>query len=149
MRKSLTQDEFEKKVLQLERKLAFRRGFWRGVAIGLLVPVLLVFALGVGLYTNRAAVVPWMVDTFMIDYIEDLFAGFPDAYMSFNRDRVLEALDNFTNAVAAKKVDRADFRRIGRLFFSIVKDKKITYQEMDQVLNALNEAAHRKEAKKK
>ncbi len=132
---------FQDKVLQLERKMAFRAGLWRGLAIGIVTPILLLFmALSIA-YVKREAIMEWVVDRYVIQYVEDLFAGFPEAYMSYNRDRVFETLDNFTNAVADKKVDRHDFARIGKLVFSIIDDKRITYEEMEKLLTALNKAA--------
>ncbi|MDQ7054813.1 MAG: hypothetical protein Q9P14_18710 [candidate division KSB1 bacterium] len=128
-------------MLQIEKKMAFRSGLWRGIAIGFFIPILLLLmALSIA-YAKREALMEWAMDRYVIRYAEDLFAGFPDAYMSYNRDRVFETLDNFTNAVADKKVDRHDFARIGKLVLSIIEDKRISYEEMEQLLTALNKAA--------
>ncbi len=133
--------KLQEKVLQIEKKMAFRSGLWRGIAIGFFIPILLMLmALSIA-YAKREALMEWAMDRYVIRYAEDLFAGFPDAYMSYNRDRVFETLDTFTNAVADKKVDRHDFARIGKLVFSIIEDKRISYEEMEKLLTALNKAA--------
>lgn len=133
--------DFHLKANELEKSIALRKGFFRGLLTGVFFTL---FSLGIvasGLYINRHRVVKWAVSTYFVDYMREFFAGFPDAYMSHNRERVLLTLDNFTNAVAANTVTTPQFENIARLVFSALDDRRITYQEMGTILDAIDAAA--------
>lgn len=133
------------KILEIERNLAGRRGFWKGLLTGLLVMVLLAGGMGLIAWQNPAGTLQWVVENFLMDYAESLFAGFPDAYMTNNRERVIQTLDEFTNAMQYQRVSRDDFREIARQIFSMLQDRRITYQEMDGLLASLQKAAREDE----
>ena len=130
------------KILELEKSLAGRRGFWKGLATGFLVVVLLLAGVGVFIWQNPTAVVEFVAGHFLMDYAENLFSGFPDAYMTYNRERVLKVLDEFTNAMAAERVSRDDFRAIFREILGDLRDQRLTYQELEALLQHLEQAAH-------
>lgn len=129
------------KVLEIERNLAGRRGFWKGLAAGLLVVTLAWGGLGLYVWQNPLATVEWAAENFAMEYIEKIFAGFPEAYMTNNRERVLQTLDEFTNAMQNQRVSRDDFRAIARQALGAMKDQRLTYQEMDGILEKLHQAA--------
>jgi hypothetical protein len=130
------------KILELEKSLAGRRGFWKGLATGFLVIVLLLAGFGMLIWQNPTGVVEFVAGHFLMGYAENLFAGFPDAYMTYNRDRVLQVLDDFTNAMAAQRISREDFRAIFRQFLAALQDQRLTYQELEALLQHLEQAAH-------
>jgi len=129
------------KVLEIERNLAGRRGFWKGALAGVGVIVLLVGLMGFIALQNPAATVEFVVENFLMDYVEGVFAGFPDAYMTNNRERVIQTLDEFTNAMQYQRIGKDDFRVIARQMFAALQDRRLTYQELDGLLATMQEAA--------
>jgi hypothetical protein len=129
------------KILEIERNLAGRRGFWKGLLAGFAGVILLFGLLGFFALQNPTATLEFVAENFLMDYVESIFAGFPEAYMTNNRDRVIQALDDFTNAMQNDRVGRDDFRRIARQIFSMLQDRRITYQEMDALLEGMQKAA--------
>lgn len=129
------------KILEIERNLAGRRGFWKGLLTGLAVVVLLIGTTGLIAWQNPAGTLEFVAENFLLDYMESLFAGFPDAYMTNNRERVIQTLDEFTNAMQYQRVSQEDFRDIARQIFAMLRDRRLTYQEMDGLLESLQKAA--------
>lgn len=129
------------KILEIEKRLASRRGFLKGLATGLLLAIMPVVIVGVIVWRNPAKVVEFAASHFLMGYAENLFAGFPEAYMTNNRDRVLQVMDEFTNAMASQRVSRDDFREIFRQSFAALQDQRITYQEMEVLLQSLERAS--------
>ncbi|MFQ5630800.1 MAG: hypothetical protein ACE5I1_18670 [bacterium] len=135
---------------ELERSLYTRKGFFRGIIIGVILTIFTLGMITAGLYINKNRVVTWTVKNFAVSYMKDFFAAFPDAYMTHNQERVLLTFDNFTNAVAANMVDHQQLQQVAGLMFNAMDDKKITYQEMGKILDAVDLAAEKwtKERKK-
>ncbi len=129
------------KILEIERNLAGRRGFWKGLLTGVAVLLLLLAGTGFMILQNPAATLEFATDHFLMDYLEGLFAGFPDAYMTNNRERVIQTLDDFTNAMQYQRVSPDDFRAIARQMFAALQDRRLTYQELDGLLATMQEAA--------
>lgn len=129
------------KILEIERNLAGRRGFWKGLLTGVVVLLLLLGGVGLMIFQNPAATLEFAADHFLMDYMESLFAGFPDAYMTNNRERVIQTLDDFTNAMQYQRVSKDDFRAIARQMFAALQDRRLTYQELDGLLATMQEAA--------
>lgn len=129
------------KILEIERNLAGRRGFWKGLLAGLSVMVLLIGGMGLIAWQNPAGTLEFVAENFLLGYMESLFAGFPDAYMTNNRERVIQTLDEFTNAMQYQRVSQEDFRDIARQIFAMLQDRRLTYQEMDGLLESLHKAA--------
>ncbi len=129
------------KILEIEKNLAGWRGFWKGLFAGFSVVLLLIAATGLIAWQNPAETLEFVAENFLLDYMESLFAGFPDAYMTNNRERVIQTLDEFTNAMQYQRVSREDFREIARQFFAMLQDRRLTYQEMDGLLESLRKAA--------
>ena len=129
------------KILEIERNLAGRRGFWKGLMAGVAAIMLLAGVMGFIVWQNQAATLEFVAEHFLMDYAESIFAGFPDAYMTNNRERVIQTLDDFTNAMQYQRVSQDDFRDIARQIFAALKDRRLTYQEMDELLASLQKAA--------
>ncbi|MGH7601934.1 MAG: hypothetical protein ACREOI_36690 [bacterium] len=129
------------KILEIERNLAGRRGFWKGLLTGLAVIVLLIGGIGLIAWQNPAGTLEFVAENFLLGYMESLFAGFPDAYMTNNRERVIQTLDEFTNAMQYQRVSQEDFREIARQIFAMLQDRRLTYQELDGLLESLHKAA--------
>jgi hypothetical protein len=129
------------KILEIERNLAGRRGFRKGLIAGLTVVLLPILVLGFVALQNPGAALEFAAENFLMDYAESIFAGFPEAYMTNNRERVLQTLDEFTNAMQSQRVSKEDFRGLGRQIFGALQDRRLTYQELDGLLTAMQEAA--------
>lgn len=129
------------KILEIERNLAGRRGFWKGLLTGVGVLLLLMGVTGFIILQNPAATFEFAADHFLMGYMESLFAGFPDAYMTNNRERVIQTLDDFTNAMQYQRISQDDFRNIARQMFAALQDRRLTYQELDGLLATMQEAA--------
>jgi hypothetical protein len=129
------------RILEIEKKLAGRRGFWKGLLAGLAVMVLLLGGMSLIAWQNPVGTLEFVAENFLLDYMESLFAGFPDAYMTNNRERVIQTLDEFTNAMQYQRVSREDFRDIARQIFAMLQDRRLTYQELDGLLESLHKAA--------
>lgn len=133
------------KILEIERNLASRRGFWKGLLAGVVAILLLMGVGGFMIVQNPAATLEFAADHFLMDYLESLFAGFPDAYMTNNRERVIQTLDDFTNAMQYQRVSKDAFRAIARQMFAALQDRRLTYQELDGLLATMQEAAKQPE----
>lgn len=137
---------YQEKAFALERRLLKRRAFVRGLVIGCVFLLILEGVLMAAAYSQREAIVKVLAKHFLAEYMEEFFAGFPDAYMTYNRDRVLLVLDNFTNAVAAHKVKKEVFNELLTKILQAISDRKVSYQEIDELLKimelALNESNH-------
>lgn len=129
------------KILEIEKSLAAGRGFWKGLLTGVLTIVLLLAVMAFIVWQNQTATLEFVANHFLMDYAESVFAGFPDAYMTNNRERVIQTLDDFTNAMQYQRVSKEDFREIARQIFAALQDRRLTYQEMDALLAGLEKAA--------
>ncbi len=129
------------KILEIEKNLAGRRGFGKGLLTGVLTMFLLFIGAGFVIWQNKEKAIEYVASHFFMDYAENLFAGFPDGYMTYNRERVLAVLDEFTNAMAAQRVSRDDFRAIFREILGDLRDQRLTYQELEALLQHFEQAA--------
>jgi hypothetical protein len=129
------------KILEIEKNMAAGRGFWKGLLVGVAAVMLLMGVAGFLIWQNQAATLEFVADHFLMGYLENLFAGFPEAYMTNNRERVIQTLDTFTNAMQNQQVSKDDFREIARQIFAALKDQRLTYQELDGLLAHLQKAA--------
>ncbi|MCR4439448.1 MAG: hypothetical protein QHJ34_06700 [bacterium] len=72
--------------------------------------------------------------------VAQVFRAVPDGYVTKNRERVLEVLDAFTNAVARRQVSEAQMRRVASLVLAALADGAFSYQELDQLLEAMQQS---------
>ena len=137
---SMNQDAYEK-LFQIEKKQIKRRSLLTGIALGMLIFLLLLSGLALTAWTNQDKIAEAALEYLADNYLQDLFATFPDGYMSHNQHKVLPILDKFTNAAAAKKVTGAEFKYIGKNIIAALKDKELTYHEITDILTNMQTAS--------
>ena len=137
---NMNQDAYEK-LFQIEKKQIKRRSLLTGIALGMLIFLLLLSGLALTACTNQDKIAEAALEYLADNYLQDLFATFPDGYMSHNQHKVLPILDKFTNAAAAKKVTGAEFKYIGKNIIAALKDKELTYHEITDILTNMQTAS--------
>jgi len=137
---NMNQDAYEK-LFQIEKKQIKRRSLLTGIALGMLIFLLLLSGLALTAWTNQDKIAEAALEYLADNYLQDLFATFPDGYMSHNQHKVLPILDKFTNAAAAKKVTGAEFKYIGKNIIAALKDKELTYHEITDILTNMQTAS--------
>lgn len=136
----MNQDAYEK-LFHIEKKQIKRRSLLTGIALGMLIFLLLLSGLALTAWTNQNKIAEAALEYLADNYLQDLFATFPDGYMSHNQHKVLPILDKFTNAAAAKKVTGAEFKYIGKNIIAALKDKELTYHEITDILTNMQTAS--------
>ena len=131
------------KLFQIELNEARRRSIFQGIALGLLLSIILLSCFGFILWLNQERIAEMALDYIIKSYMSDLFATFPDAYVSNNQHKIIPILDDFTNAAAAKKVTEDEFKEIGKTLILALKDRKLTYHEIDDILSLMKRASKR------
>lgn len=134
-------DNETKKMLIVEKQLAKKLGFRKGLVVGIFIPVLLFSFIVIALIFARPFVEQKIGEFILSRAMTELFTAFPDAYFSNNREKVITAFDDFTNAASMNKISSGEFGTIGRRFLSSVRDKQLTYQELDQILDMMQKAS--------
>jgi len=140
-KESLMRPSDVKKLLRVEGNEMKRLGLIQGFLGGVLVCFLLLILAGAFIWKNPEIVAEKALDYVVSNYLQDLFKGFPDAYVSRHRNEIHIILDDFTNAAAANKISQRHYKSIGKSLLSAMSDKKITWHEMDGVLALLKKAA--------
>lgn len=135
--------EAVKKLFQIELKRVRKKTLTQGILLGVLICVLIVFSFGFFLWLHQDKIAEKALEYIVSSYMIELFSTFPDAYVSFNQHKIIPILDEFTNAAANKKVSEAEFREIGKSLIRALKDKKLTYHEIDAILAKMKRASKR------
>ncbi|MGH7491792.1 MAG: hypothetical protein ACREOO_05305 [bacterium] len=130
-----------KKLLDTEVGMIKKRIFVRGILVGVLSTVLLLGAAGGYFWANRMQYAASAAEYVAGDFLWSVFRYFPDGYVSNNREKFINTLDAFTNAVSFGKITQSDFQRLSATFMASLQDRKLTYQEIDDILRLMNEAA--------
>lgn len=130
------------KLFRIEVKDARKKSLLAGIFIGVLLIILIVISLVTFLWFNQEAVAERALDYVISGYMKDLFESFPDAYVSYNQQRILLVLDNFANAAAKHYVSDAEFKEIGKSVVFALRDKELTYHEIDDILAQMKEASN-------
>ena len=128
--------------IQAERQAAQKKGFFRGLLVGILIPILMISVLVITGLFLRKDIEQWIGEYLMGTVMTQVFTAFPDAYFTLNRERVISILDDFTNAASKHKISNGEFRQIGRKFLDALKDRQLTYAELDDILALMKKAAH-------
>ena len=136
----MNQDAYEK-LFQIEKKQIKRRSLLQGIALGMLIFLLLMSGLALTAWANQDKIAEAALQYLADNYLQDLFATFPDGYVSHNQHKILPILDKFTNAAAAKKVTGSEFKYIGKRIIAALKDKELTYHEITDILTQMETAA--------
>ena len=139
---NMNQDAYEK-LFRIEKKQIKRKGLLQGIALGMLIFLLLLGGFVFTAWANQDKIAEAALQYLADNYLQDLFATFPDAYVSHNQHKILPILDNFTNAAAAKKVTGGEFKYIGKNIIAALKDKQLTYHEITDILTQMQTASKR------
>ena len=132
--------DFEK-LLAIERRAAHRSGFWKGLLLGL-GSFWLIAAIGIAiLVVNKESLMNESANLVMGGIMKDVFESFPDGYWTYNQDKIIPILDRFTNAAADHKISRSNYRKISRAIMYSLKDRRLTYKELENLLDLLNKVA--------
>jgi len=137
-----TNPDAAEKLFNLELNKVRKKNILAGVFIGVLISILLILALGSVLWFNQDTVAEKALDYIISGYMKDLFESFPDAYVSNNQHKILPILDNFTNAAAKNFVSEAEFKEIGKSVVFALRDKELTYHEIDDILAQMKQASN-------
>lgn len=106
----------------------------RGCLIAVLVIILVVVIVGAVLYINRGKLLQMAMDK-MVDQI---MTNLPEDY---DEAMARQTLDEFIVAVKEGRVEKEEFEEIGQILQATMADKKLETHEVDQLLEAMREAA--------
>lgn len=134
------------KLLAVEVGMIKRRVFFGGMLAGFLLAFGVAGGAGYYLWSNRMQYVDSAVGLVAGDMAYNFFRHFPDAYVSLNRDKFIDALDAFTNAASKGQVNEADLQRIAARMMEYLSearqnDRRLEYKEVDEILLLLQQAA--------
>ncbi len=129
-------EDFEK-LLKMEKKAARRSGFWRGLLVGLGSVWFFVFILVLLFIINKDTLINESANYVVGNVMEDVFESFPDGYWTNNQKKIVPILDQFTNAAADHRISNSDYRKISRAVMSDLKDRRLTYRELENLLELL------------
>lgn len=130
------------KLFRIELKDARKKSLIAGIFLGVLLSIFIVVGVVSLLWFNQDVVADKALDYIISGYMKDLFESFPDAYVSYNQQRILLVLDNFTNAAAKHYVSDAEFKEIGKSIVFALRDKELTYHEIDDILSQMKLASN-------
>jgi len=126
---------------RIERRALQKRSFLRGILCGFVLTLVLSALLGLLAWFNRDLIAEKAMNYLVTEFFEESFKYFPDAYVSNNRDRVLQVFDDFANAAAANQITREEFGRVARKVIAALRDRRLTYQEIGAILDLMEEVA--------
>jgi hypothetical protein len=92
---------------------------------------------GLLLWENRVKIAEKVIGQIVAELVERTFESFPDAYMTYNRDRVLKVFDDFTNAAAGHRIKKSEYRRVGAMILGAIRDGQLSYAELDSLLSEM------------
>ncbi len=127
--------------IRAERKTAYKNGFVKGIIIGVLIPISLFSSLVIIAIFFQKDIEAKVGEYLMGTVLTEVFSAFPDGYFTHNRERIIKILDDFTNAASKHKISNSEFRQIGRKFLNALKDRQLSYAELDGILALMKEAA--------
>ena len=129
------------KLIEIEKTAAKKSGFRQGLVVGIFIPVVLFSSIMIGLILSRSYVEKEIGEFVISTIVNEVFTAFPDAYFTNNREKVISIFDDFTNAASNHEISSAEFNRIGQLFLDTLRDKRLTYGELDQILESMKNSA--------
>lgn len=116
------------------------KNFMNGFFLGLATSIILILGLLLILWINRGRIIEEALNYAFPALAEEIFKAMPDAYISVNIEKVITTFDAFTNAASDNAISRKDFKKFGKLLANVLKDKKITWHEMDDIINMMQNA---------
>ncbi len=130
-----------KKLLAMEVGAAKKRAFIKGILVGVLLMVSAFSGIGWYLWSNRMQYAAAASQYVASDFMWNMFRYFPDGYVSNNREKFVDTLDRFTNAASFGKITKNDFQALSTKVMAGIQDRKLTYQEIDDILLLMSQAA--------
>ncbi|MFQ5822509.1 MAG: hypothetical protein ACE5JB_00450 [bacterium] len=109
----------------------------KGFLLGITTSLILFLGLLLLVWINRVKIVDEALNYAFPTLAEEVFKAMPDAYISVNIEKVITTFDAFTNAASKNAISRQDFNKLGKLLAKVLKDKKITWHEMDAIINLM------------
>jgi hypothetical protein len=106
----------------------------KGCLIAVLVIIALAVIVALVLYLNRGKIIEMAMDKM----VEQVMANLPPDY---EKDMARQNIDEFIVAFKEGRVDKEETQEIGKIFQVIMADKKLETQEVDQLMEAMREAA--------
>jgi len=131
------------KLYGIEKNQIRKKSIWQGILIGFLASWLFLGGLVFVAWLNQDNITEAALEYLVNNYMRELFESFPDAYVSNNQHKIMPILDNFANSAAAKRVTPAEFKVIGKTVIGSLKDKKLTYEEITNILNLMDKSCER------
>ncbi len=125
-------------------KRSGRRSFIKGLLCGiLLVVVLAAIAAGL-LWKHRYRLFERAATAQVATLSEHFFKALPEGYVTKNGDKVMAALDAFTNAVGRDQVENEALRGISSAIVKGLQDGALSYEELDAILLLMQRATEGK-----
>jgi len=132
------------KLLSIEKKMSYKTGLKVGFLGGIISVFFLIVLLLSIAFLFRKPLQEKFLNTVVSSTAEQIFSSFPDGYYTHNRDRVMQALDDFANAAADHKLTKQDYTRIAQMVIQDLQDKRLTYQELTDLVNKISEISNKK-----
>lgn len=130
-----------KKLLAAEVGAAKKSAFIKGLLVGVLLMVSTFSGIGWYLWSNRMQYAATASQYVASDFMWNIFRYFPDGYVSSNREKFVDTLDRFTNAASFGRITKDDFQALSAKVMEGIHDRKLTYQEIDDILLLMSQAA--------
>lgn len=112
-----------------------------GFIVGFGSCVVLMAAVGSMAWQYKHRLLPRLAQAYAVDLGVHLLRALPDGYVTKNRERVITALDAFTNAVSRGQVRKAQIAQVISLLLAGMADGALSYRELDRVIEAMEAAA--------
>lgn len=125
------------KLIELEKSAAKKSGFKFGLVVGIFIPILLASITMITLIFSKSYIEKKVGEYIVSNVMNEVFTAFPDAYFTHNREKIIKIFDDFTNAASNHKIGSGEFKLVGHQFLSALKDKRLTYEELDQILTSM------------
>ncbi len=130
-----------KKLLAMEVRSARKGAFFKGVFVGVLLMVSTFSGIAWYVWSHRMEYAASASQYVASDFMWNIFRYFPDGYVSNNREKFVDTLDRFTNAASFGRITKDDFQALSAKVMEGIGDHKLTYQEIDDILLLMSEAA--------
>lgn len=106
----------------------------KGCLITVMVIIVVLAIVAYVLYANRAK----LFEKAMDKMVDQVMTNLPQGY---DEVMVRRTFDQFMVAVKGGRVDKGEFQEIGTIFSDIMADKKLEAHEVDQLMEAMQQAA--------
>ncbi|MEK7727149.1 MAG: hypothetical protein AAB354_01985 [candidate division KSB1 bacterium] len=130
-----------KKLLAVEVRAARKGAFFKGILVGVLLMLSTFSGLAWYLWSHRMQYAATASQYVASDFLWNVFRYFPDGYVTNNREKFVDTLDRFTNAASFGKITKDDFQALSAKVMEGIGDHKLTYQEIDDILLLMSQAA--------